>query len=158
MPYADPETRRIYHRDYKRRNRHRYRFGSKLYDTAKHANQRAAQYGASGTLTIDDVRAVLATGPCHYCGGSELLGIDHVVPLNAGGLNASENLVSCCRSCNASKWRGDRPHRWSRKFDQCQSCGRSDRRHIALGFCTSCYAVRFGHWAKLRARKALDTA
>jgi len=29
--------------------------------------------------------------------------------------------------------------RWSRDFDACKECGRSDRRHAAFGLCNSCY-------------------
>jgi 5-methylcytosine-specific restriction endonuclease McrA len=39
---------------------------------------------------------------CFYCGskGGE---VDHVIPLSKGGTHSIGNLVSACRSCNASK-------------------------------------------------------
>lgn len=45
---------------------------------------------------------------CQYCGqnGRELT-IDHVVPKRLGGPATWENLVACCRRCNARK--GDKP-------------------------------------------------
>lgn len=39
---------------------------------------------------------------CQYCGaGAECL--DHVVPRSRGGLHTWENVVACCRACNARK-------------------------------------------------------
>jgi hypothetical protein len=53
---------------------------------------------------------------CLYCGGTEKLGIEHLVPKTRGGLNIPENIFQACRKCNASKnkrlpseWRKDLP-------------------------------------------------
>ena len=45
---------------------------------------------------------------CQYCGvtGRDLT-IDHVIPKRLGGPATWENLVTCCRKCNAKK--GDKP-------------------------------------------------
>lgn len=40
--------------------------------------------------------------PCSYCGAPPT-GVDHVVPLSAGGDGHWANLTSACTSCNASK-------------------------------------------------------
>jgi 5-methylcytosine-specific restriction endonuclease McrA len=40
---------------------------------------------------------------CIYCGATEDLTLDHVIPLAAGGAHSEDNLVVACRSCNASK-------------------------------------------------------
>lgn len=42
-------------------------------------------------------------GCCQYCGTTERLTADHVVPLSRGGSNDLENLVCACIPCNASK-------------------------------------------------------
>lgn len=41
---------------------------------------------------------------CQYCGtrGSDLT-LDHVVPRSLGGPTSWENVVACCRACNAKK-------------------------------------------------------
>lgn len=40
---------------------------------------------------------------CVYCGSSEDLTCDHVIPLVRGGSNEHANLATACRSCNSSK-------------------------------------------------------
>ena len=40
---------------------------------------------------------------CQYCGASDDLTCDHIVPLMRGGTNDNENLNTACRSCNSSK-------------------------------------------------------
>ena len=55
--------------------------------------------------------AILAMfdGACAYCGAKLVVregsadGLDHVVARNAGGSNATENLVAACAGCNSSK-------------------------------------------------------
>jgi 5-methylcytosine-specific restriction endonuclease McrA len=40
---------------------------------------------------------------CYYCGVTENLTIEHVIPLSRGGKDDYTNLVSACESCNKSK-------------------------------------------------------
>lgn len=55
-------------------------------------------------------RAVFAADAyeCVYCGGTERLSIDHIVPQSHGGSSVFENLVTACHWCNASKGDGRR--------------------------------------------------
>lgn len=141
MPYADPEKRREYHRAHKREWRKRNPQAEPNNDRVKNANRRAVLYGAEGRITLADVRSVLPEGAtCVYCGGTYLLGIDHRVALSEGGANERSNLQPCCRSCNASKFRGDVPRRWSRSHDACVDCGSTDRKHRVHGLCERCYS------------------
>lgn len=57
-------------------------------------------------------------GKCVYCGSTQNLTIDHVIPRSRGGSNEWNNLVIACRECNHKKghktleqmgWRLDRP-------------------------------------------------
>jgi hypothetical protein len=145
MPYADPAVNRAYHAAYKRKWVRLHPEKAADSDRARHANRRARLYGSSERITIEDVRYAKRLGVCFYCGATEGkgafrdLGIDHRVPLHAGGRNHRDNLVCCCHSCNASKFRGDRPGRWSRAHDQCIDCGTSERKHICHGRCNRCY-------------------
>jgi hypothetical protein len=43
---------------------------------------------------------------CVFCGSSENLSTDHLIPKNRGGDNSADNLVLACKSCNSS--RGDK--------------------------------------------------
>lgn len=40
---------------------------------------------------------------CVYCGASEDLTLDHVIPRSRGGSDEPENLATCCKPCNSSK-------------------------------------------------------
>lgn len=40
---------------------------------------------------------------CAYCGGDDQLELDHIQPVSQGGEDTWENLVTSCRTCNASK-------------------------------------------------------
>jgi len=40
---------------------------------------------------------------CAYCGSDADITIDHIVPLSKGGLDFTNNVVACCKSCNQSK-------------------------------------------------------
>jgi 5-methylcytosine-specific restriction endonuclease McrA len=46
---------------------------------------------------------------CVYCGSTEDLGLDHVIPFCSGGSSKQFNLVACCVNCNWSK--GDKDPR-----------------------------------------------
>ena len=40
---------------------------------------------------------------CCYCGGTDRLSAEHIIPQQRGGKDAGENIVFACRSCNSSK-------------------------------------------------------
>ena len=40
---------------------------------------------------------------CVYCGAGNELTLDHLIPYERGGSHDSENLATCCKSCNASR-------------------------------------------------------
>ena len=40
---------------------------------------------------------------CQYCGGRDLLTVDHVMPKSRGGKDTWENLVAACTRCNNRK-------------------------------------------------------
>ena len=47
--------------------------------------------------------ANLLSQPCRYCGATENITVDHVVPLSRGGKHEQANLAPACSSCNSSK-------------------------------------------------------
>lgn len=53
---------------------------------------------------VDDERVKYAyPKSCCYCGAVAALQMDHLIPRVKGGVDAADNLVWACRSCNASK-------------------------------------------------------
>ena len=40
---------------------------------------------------------------CVYCGSSENLTLDHIIPITKGGSDDQDNLACCCKCCNSSK-------------------------------------------------------
>lgn len=40
---------------------------------------------------------------CVYCGSTQFLSLDHIVPTNRGGADSGDNAVWACRKCNSSK-------------------------------------------------------
>lgn len=40
---------------------------------------------------------------CFYCGTTEYLTTDHVIPISRGGTNNQSNLVRACNDCNSDK-------------------------------------------------------
>lgn len=40
---------------------------------------------------------------CAYCGSTEKLTIDHIVPQSKGGMDFTKNVLCCCHSCNQDK-------------------------------------------------------
>lgn len=68
--------------------------------------RRAAEAGAAGSYTAEDVRHLLQTQGrvCRYCDCLlTKFHVDHFVPLARGGSNGPENLVLSCPTCNFRK-------------------------------------------------------
>ena len=168
MPYSDRKKRLEYLKKWRDLHRVERLTARPDHDRARHANRRARIYGAIGVITIDDVRAILTpSARCFYCNksanevkpafGKKFLGIDHRKPLHSGGKNNRENLVPCCHSCNASKFRGEKPWKWARDFDACLGCGTSEKKHISEGFCNGCF-WKYRYRKKIDSRSAVSSA
>lgn len=48
---------------------------------------------------------------CFYCGATENLTTDHVIPRSHGGHDALTNFVHCCKTCNSTK-NARTPQQW----------------------------------------------
>ena len=59
------------------------------------------------TIFDDEKIKVLSGGVCSYCGATDNLALDHILPQAFGGKDVGDNLVYACRSCNSSKGRKD---------------------------------------------------
>lgn len=71
-----------------------------VYNAARRIRRLAAQI--DGPLPRTVYRAILASGPCVYCGEPATC-LDHVRPLARGGLEIASNLVPACQDCNSRK-------------------------------------------------------
>jgi 5-methylcytosine-specific restriction endonuclease McrA len=91
----------IRQRRWRERNAERQRLRWRI----ERQNQRARQMGCGGILTVTEWVLLLAKygGHCLKCGKTENLQIDHVIPLEHGGLNSIENVQPLCEWCNKSK-------------------------------------------------------
>lgn len=56
-----------------------------------------------GELVDDEKLKMVLPQACCYCGSTERLAADHLIPTSRGGPNRGENLVWACRTCNSSK-------------------------------------------------------
>lgn len=88
-----PEVQKARRRRYYEANRHRW-IG---YNHARRALE------GKTTPEVQALIGELRARACVYCGSTEKIEIDHVVPLARGGKHEPENLAPACRSCNRSK-------------------------------------------------------
>lgn len=53
---------------------------------------------------FDDEKIKLNAGAkCSYCGATDSLSLDHILPRHYGGEDSGDNLVLACKTCNSSK-------------------------------------------------------
>lgn len=126
--HADTEKSRTYKREEARRNREQRKAyavkrRAENYDRvleierasrtrnkeknrpAKNARQQIRNrkvQGATHIIAAKDLRR-LYSQPCAECGTMQNLSIDHIIPLSRGGSHSVGNMMTLCRSCNASK-------------------------------------------------------
>ena len=71
----------------------------------KSHNRRAVKRGTNGIVTVDALNTIriLQNGCCAYCGTSNNLHLDHIIPIAKGGKHAPNNLQYLCAYHNISK-------------------------------------------------------
>lgn len=79
---------------------------ARLREQVRTNNYRARQYGVRGVLTLVEwvMRCAEFGNRCAECGEPETT-IDHIVPMERGGVNSIENIQPLCRACNRRKGR-----------------------------------------------------
>ena len=71
---------------------------------ADNASRRRAQKKGNGVFTITKkFMRNLYNSPCLFCGASEEIEADHLVPIVKGGRHSEGNLQPLCKSCNNEK-------------------------------------------------------
>lgn len=85
--------------------------------TREHVNNRKQHHGYAPALS-NELLFQRDGFMCMYCGHQitqRQLSRDHVMPVSRGGLDIWENVVTCCKTCNADK--ADRtPEQWGRQL------------------------------------------
>lgn len=89
---ANPEPKRASYRKWRQRNRDK--------ELTRLATRRAL---LRDTPELREFISQMLKQPCVYCGSTERISIDHVVPLSRGGKHEASNLAPACLPCNASK-------------------------------------------------------
>ena len=74
-------------------------------DKHREAERRRRARKRNATIEpVDEAAVYVLNGRmCIYCGATENLTLDHIVPIARGGSHSEDNLVVACGSCNSSK-------------------------------------------------------
>ena len=65
---------------------------------------RKAKKANNGVFKIAKKEIIaLYSKPCFYCGSTNSIEIDHIIPIDRGGTHGIGNLASSCSACNRSK-------------------------------------------------------
>lgn len=78
-----------------RRERESKRIDLRVAQVIRHARRRGCELDEFDVI-------VLLRDPCAYC-GEPATGVDHIVPVSAGGGDAADNLTAACGDCNRLK-------------------------------------------------------
>ena len=71
---------------------------------AEYANRRRASKVGNGVFIISNkFMKNLYNSPCRFCGASEVIEADHIIPIIKGGRHSEGNLQPLCMPCNRSK-------------------------------------------------------
>jgi 5-methylcytosine-specific restriction endonuclease McrA len=89
------EKRKKYHAEWRKNNRLRWNY---------YASLRRIRVKENGVFKILDKEfKALGQKPCFYCGSTDSLTLDHVIPIARGGKHSIGNLVVACKPCNSQK-------------------------------------------------------
>jgi len=105
-----PEKARLRAKKYRQKNPESVKAGFEKWrkanpekDKARGFRRRAHKESVASFHVTKKEFAALYASPCAYCGSTEKICIDHVVPLSKGGVNGIGNYLPACLSCNSSK-------------------------------------------------------
>lgn len=100
---ADQRKRDYEHRlEIERRSRAKNKERQRPLKNARQQIRNRFLSGAKHTITRKDM-ARIYNGSCFNCGTTDNLSADHIIPISRGGNHSIGNLMTLCRSCNASK-------------------------------------------------------
>ena len=71
---------------------------------AEYAKRRRVRKAGNGVFIITNkFMKNLYNSPCRFCGASEVIEADHIIPIIKGGRHSEGNLQPLCMPCNRSK-------------------------------------------------------
>lgn len=95
-------------------NRKNYAFVMCVYQELKTGKKKPSDILRENKLLVD-----LYSDKCAYCGSTDNLQWEHIIPVSRGGSDSIDNQVLACQRCNCSK--GDKdPYEWygeERKYE-----------------------------------------
>lgn len=107
---ANTTSKAKYNRDYYLQNAERIGNQVREYRRRKPevykatANRRRVRKAANGILLVTKKETQrLYAQRCFYCGSTDYITLDHVIPIQRGGRHSIGNLIPACRACNSSK-------------------------------------------------------
>ena len=99
-----------YYQDYRNKNKERKAELDKLYRAAnpekekeKHLRRMTKKKGNGVFIVSKRFIKNLYNSPCRFCGGSDKIEADHILPISRGGRHSEGNLQPLCKSCNNEK-------------------------------------------------------
>ena len=114
------EKARKYNKQYNSDNRDKGRERERKYRLANPEkrkdvdNKRRAKKLFNGVyeISLKELKKIYSS-PCFYCGSTNSIHADHIIPISKGGRHSIGNLLPACAKCNMSKgskllieWRG----------------------------------------------------
>lgn len=66
-------------------------------------SKKVSKKGGSSYLILDKEIDRIYSMPCFFCGTTENITIDHIIPISRSGNHSIGNLQPLCRSCNSKK-------------------------------------------------------
>lgn len=99
-------------REYKRVYQKRYNKTEKGNASLRAKNIRRNRHNGTGDLTAMQWQGILELFEfrCAYCGSTEKLSMEHIIPVSKGGALTKANIIVACQHCNSS--------RGNKKFDE----------------------------------------
>lgn len=97
------KIRRIRTQNYRDKNRNWWRA---LHRINQFNRRRKQKLVSDGTVTKDFIESIYKMTNCYYCKEEipkDLRTLEHILPLNRGGLHTSTNITMACLKCNTSK-------------------------------------------------------
>lgn len=102
---ANERRRREENPDKVSRSQQRWRKENAPLLAAHAANRRARKAAATigNPVAIKERVAAIYEEACVWCGATDNIHVDHIIPLSKGGAHSVENLQALCSSCNQKK-------------------------------------------------------